>query len=130
MGDNVFNGVNFSDWEMNLRIVVGSEKLLYTIERPLRPKPRSDQIVELELWKTHSDENSTAQSIMHAAMTQQIRRQNKGLDPYEMIAKLNDFHRSNLRSQKYELQKKLFRARMSEGTSIEHHVSQMIAHIE
>ena len=63
MGDNVFNGANFSDWEMNLRIVLGSEKLLYTIERPLGPNPKSDQLVELELWKTHSDDNSTAQSI-------------------------------------------------------------------
>ena len=70
MGDNVFNDVNFSDWEKNLMIFLGSEKLLYTIEKSLGPKPRSDQIVELELWKTHSDDNSTAQSIMLAAMTQ------------------------------------------------------------
>ena len=123
MGDNILNGANFFDWEINLKIVLGSEKLLYTIERPLGPKPRFDQIVELELWKTHNDDNSTAQSIMFAAMTQQFRRQIRGLDPYEMIAKLNDLHRSNLRSQRYELQKKLFRAPMSEGTSVEHHVS-------
>ena len=74
LGDNVFNGVNFSDWEMNLRIVLGSEKLLYTIEKPLGPKPRSDQIVELELWKTLSDDNMTAQSIILTDMTQQFRR--------------------------------------------------------
>ena len=70
MGDNVFNDMNFSDWEMNLMIVLGSEKLLYTIKKPLGPKPRPDQLIELDLWKTHSDDNSTAQSIMLAAMTQ------------------------------------------------------------
>ena len=67
---------------------------------------------------------------MLATMTQQFRRQNKGLDLYNMLAKLHDFYRSNLRSQRNELQKKLFRARMLEGTYVEHHVSQMITDIE
>ena len=123
MGENVFNGTNFSDWEMNLKIVLGSKKLLYTIDKPLGPKLGPEEIVEHELWKTHSDDNCTAQSIMLATMTQQFHRQNKGLDPYNMLAKVHDLHRSNLRLQKYELQKKLFRARMSDGTSVEQHMS-------
>ena len=73
MGENVFKGMNFTDWEMNLRIVLGAERLLYTIQTPLGPKPKPDQLLELELWKTHSDDNSTAQSIMLAAMTQHFR---------------------------------------------------------
>ena len=47
-----------------------------------------------------------------------------------MFEKLHDLHRSNLRLQRYELQKKLVRTRMSEGTSVEPHVSQMIVDIE
>ena len=60
MGDNVFNGTNFSDWEMNLKIVLGSEKLLYTIDKPLEPKPGPEEIVDRELWKTYNDDNCTA----------------------------------------------------------------------
>ena len=56
MGKNVFKGTNFTDWEMNLRIVLGAERLLYTIQKPLGPKPAPDQTLELELWKTHSDD--------------------------------------------------------------------------
>ena len=97
MGENIFNGTNFSDREMNFRIILGSEKLLYTIDIPLGPKPGPEEIVERELWKTHSDDNCTAQSIMLAAMTQQFRRRNNRLDPYNMLAKLHDLHRSNLR---------------------------------
>ena len=44
IGDNVFNDANFLDREMNLRIVLGSEKLLYNIERPFGPKPGPDQL--------------------------------------------------------------------------------------
>ena len=68
MGDSVFNGVNFQDWDMNLMIVLGSEKLLYTIERPIGPKPGPDQLLELDLWKTNSDDNSPTQSLMLTTM--------------------------------------------------------------
>ena len=130
MGENVFKGTNFSDWEINLRIVMGSERLLYTIERPLGPKPKPDQLLELELWKTHSDDHSTSQSIMLAAMTRHFRRQNRDLDPYNMLARLHDLHRSNKKSQRYELVRKLFHSCMSEGMSVESHVAQMIADID
>ena len=76
MGDNVFNGANFPDWEMNLRIVLGAEKLLYLIKRPLGPEPGIEQPVERELWRTQRDDGFTAQSVMLAAMTPQFRRQN------------------------------------------------------
>ena len=130
MGENIFKGTNFSDWEMNIRIVLGAKRLLYTIQTPLGPKPTPDQTLELELWKTHNDDCDTAQFIMLAFMTQHFHRQNRDLDPYNMLARLHDLHRSNHRSQRYELQKKLFRARMLEGISVESHVAQMIADID
>ena len=49
MGQNVFKGTNFANWEMNLRIVLGAERLLYTINTPIGPKPTPDQTLELEL---------------------------------------------------------------------------------
>ena len=115
---------------MNLRIVLGAERLLYTINTPLGPKPTPDQTLEMELWKTHSDDCDTAESIMLASMTQYFRRQNKDMDPYNMLARLQDLHRSNKRSQRYELVKKLFRSRMSEGMPVESHVAEMIADID
>ena len=123
IGENVFNGVNFPDGEINLRIVLRAEKLLYLIERPLGSESGIERPVERELWKTHLDDNFTVQSVILTAMTPQFHCQNKGLDPYNMMLKLKDLHRSNLRSQKYELQKKLFRSRMSEGTPFEHYMS-------
>ena len=49
MGENVFKGTNFTDWEMNLMIVLGSERLLYTLHRLLGPKPGPNETLELEL---------------------------------------------------------------------------------
>ena len=130
MGENVFNGANFLDWDMNLRIILGAEKLLYNIDRSHGPEPGPERPVDRELWKTHRDDSFTAQPVILATMTPQLCRQNNGLDPHEMMMKFMDLYRYNLRSQKYELQKKLFLARISDGTSIEHYVSQMISNIE
>ena len=47
-----------------------------------------------------------------------------------MMARLQDLHRSNKRSQRYELIRKFFHSRMSEGMSVESHVAQMIADID
>ena len=69
MGENFFNGANFSDWDMNLRILLGVEKLLYIIERHLGPEPGPERPVDHELWKTHRDDNFTTQSVMLATMT-------------------------------------------------------------
>ena len=54
---------------MNLRIVLGPEKLLYAIEKPIGPEPGFEQIVEYELWKTHCDDKFSAQSVILATMT-------------------------------------------------------------
>ena len=128
MGDNVFKGTNFADWEMNLKIVLGAQRLLYTIQTPLPPRPTEP--LELELWKTHSEDCDTAQAVMLASMTQHFRRQNRDLDPYNMMARLQDLHRTNERMERYELVKKLFRARMTEGALVEAHGTQMIADID
>ena len=112
-----------------LPIGIGAERLLYTIQRPIGPKPKPDELLELELWKTHIDDYDTTQSIMLASMTQHFRRQNRDLDPYNILARLQDLHRSNKRMQRYELVKKLFRSRMTEGMSVESYVAQVIADI-
>jgi len=47
-GKNTFNGTNFPDWEMNLRIVLMHEKILYTIEIPLPFEPLVEEDVAHE----------------------------------------------------------------------------------
>ena len=44
-GNNTFNGTNFYDWEIILRIVLTYDKILYTIERSLLAKPLVEEIV-------------------------------------------------------------------------------------
>jgi len=73
-GNNTFNGTNFLDWEMNVRIVLTHEKILYTIETPLPPEPSLEDAVAHEAWKTHKGDMITAQCILLAAITPEHRR--------------------------------------------------------
>src|SRR6516165_3517296 len=125
-GQNVFDGTNFLDWEMNLRIVLGHEKLLYTLENsPPKEPPRTDTVA-WEAWKTHRDDDITARCIMLAGMNLKFRWQNKAYDACQIMARLKDLHESSLWVERFEVSKKLFRSRMHEGESVEVHVSDMV----
>ena len=47
-----------------------------------------------------------------------------------MIKKLEDLHTSNLKAEKHDVYKRLYRSRMTEGMSVERHVTAMIGDIE
>ena len=44
-GDNVYDGTNFPDWDMNVRIVLCHERLLYVLDSPIPNEPSQDDIV-------------------------------------------------------------------------------------
>ena len=111
-GDGVFNGMNFPDWDLALRIVLGQEKLLYVLDNPIPPEPSRDDVALWESWRKLHDDNIQAQAIMLAGMNPTYRRQNKGYTAYEMMARLQDLHASSVRAERYEISKKLFRSRM------------------
>ena len=67
---------------------------------------------------------------MLAAMTAKYRRQNKGYTASEIMAQLKDLHDVNLRNERFETTRKLFKSRMQDGQSVEQHVSDMIACID
>src|SRR6516165_4135674 len=111
---------------MNLRIVLGHEKLLHTLENSPPKEPPRTETVAWETWKTHHDDDITARCIMLAGMNLKFRRQNKVYDACQIMARLKDLHESSLRVERFEVSKKLFRSRMQEGESVEIHVSDMV----
>ena len=49
-GTGAFDGTNFSDWEMNIRIVLGHEHLLYVLDRDVPPEPPIEDIFSWQAW--------------------------------------------------------------------------------
>ena len=59
-GQGAFDGTNFPDWEMNIRIVLGHEHILYVLDRELAPKPPREDTVAWQAWSKHHDDSIEA----------------------------------------------------------------------
>ncbi|KZV18097.1 hypothetical protein F511_33969 [Dorcoceras hygrometricum] len=78
LDSNKFTGLNYQDWLRNLKIVLASEKLLYTLENSLRRKPL--QMPVLRNWQNWK--NGGMMSLRHdarccmiASMSNELQRQ-------------------------------------------------------
>jgi len=129
-GNNSYDGTNFPEWDKNLRIVLGQEKLLYVLESEVPQEPPRDDIVAWKSWSNHHNDSILVQSIMLAGMTLTFRRQCKNLTACQIMTKLQDVHFPSDQSERYKISKRLFRSRMQEGMSVEEHVSGMIDDID
>src|SRR5262249_34040379 len=63
---------------------------------------------------------------MLGSMTPELQKQCEDMEPSVMLTYLRSLFASNARSERYEISKKLFRLRISEGSSVQAHVLKMI----
>ena len=129
-GENMLNGLNFLDWELNLRIVLKHQKLLYAIEAPLPQEPSIEDNAAWEVWRKQKDDAEEAQCIMLAVMVPELRKQHKDLSAHDILVRLRELYTERARHERYEISRQLFRCRMSEGSQVENHVVKMIGYIE
>ena len=129
-GNNTFNRTNFLDWEINLRIVLTHEKILYTIEIPLPLDPPLKDAVAHEARRTHKGDMIPAQCIILAIMTLEHRKQHKGYNAYEIMERLKDLYKEWTRHEHYGVARKLFRCGIADGSSIKKHVIETIGYID
>ena len=132
LDNNRLTGPNFIDWLRNLKVVLASEKILYVIEQSLpRSLPNNSSQEEhdtLEKWK---DDDMQARCIMWASMTTELHRQHeKYTSAYEILLHLQELFGEHSRTARYEISKRLFRAKMKEGEDVGAHVNSMIRSIE
>ena len=59
-------------------------------------------------------------------MSNKLQRQHDGMDPQSILLNLKELYGVKSRTTRYEISKQLFRARMSESSSIQAHVLKMI----
>ncbi|KAL0420522.1 UNVERIFIED_CONTAM: hypothetical protein Slati_3075100 [Sesamum latifolium] len=86
MDTNKFNGTNYNDWLMNLRIVLNFEKQGYVLDKPLptallegcSPEER----LTFDKWL---EDNRKVRSIILASMTNEIQKQYNRLDDVPSI---------------------------------------------
>ncbi|KAK6122767.1 hypothetical protein DH2020_043485 [Rehmannia glutinosa] len=128
---NKLSGPNFVDWLRNLKIVLELEKRAYVLDKVPPPPPEDKTSDAYGEYLRHIDDNLQARCYMLASMSNELQRQNEGLDHViEILIRLQELYGERTRQMRYQISKDLFRCRMTEGSSVQDHGLKMIALIE
>ncbi|KAK6143248.1 hypothetical protein DH2020_023596 [Rehmannia glutinosa] len=129
---NKLTGPNFFDWLRNLKIVLQYEKRAYVLEKSPPTTPPEDVISEAYLkYLCHVDDNLQARCYMLASMSNELQRQNEGLDnDIDILLHLQELYGERTRQERYKISMELFKCRMTEGSSVYDHGLKVITLIE
>ena len=119
---------NFTDWKMDLRIVLDSEKLRYVLEGPLPLAVGADASEEehrvFETWK---DDDLRVKSYILSFLSPKLKQQYYGMvDSYSMMTRLRQSFENQEQVIVHKVAMELFHARLDEGQSVSLYVLQMI----
>ena len=124
-------GPNYVDWFRNLRIVLNYKRISYVLDTPnLNEIPEGASEAERVTYQKWQDDDLSAKSYILASMSNELQRQHENMpNASSMILHLQELYGEQSRTVRYEISKKLFRMRMTEG-SVNEHVLKMIDYIE
>ena len=119
---------NFADWDLDLRIVLDSERLGYVLEGPLPIAVAKDATPEeqqvFEAWK---DDDLRVKSYILSSLTPGLKKQYYDMsDAYSMMTRLRQSFENQEQVVVHKVAMELFHARLDEGQSVSPHVLQMI----
>ena len=125
-------GPNFVDWLRNLKVVLAYEKILYVLtQSPPEPLPADVSQEERDMLAKWKDDDLQAHCIMWASMSNELHKQHeKYTYAKDILLHLQELFGEQSRTARYEISKRLFRAKMKEGEDVAVHVNSMIRAIE
>ncbi|KAJ8477860.1 hypothetical protein OPV22_021587 [Ensete ventricosum] len=106
------------------------EKIAYVLDTIVSTSEEGASEDEITRYVNYIDDFTLAKCYMLASMTPKLQRQHEGMDVDSILLHLRQLFEKQGRGQTYEISKRLFQARMTEGTSVENHVIKMIEWIE
>ena len=122
------NGVNFLDWDRNLRIVLKHERKEYVLDNaiPEEPAAGSTRAVR-DAFQKHLSDSIDVACIMLGCMEGDLQKQFMELsdNPYEMMNQIKEMFKEKARTERYNTLKELHACKMSAGGSVSPHVLKM-----
>ncbi|KAL0329140.1 UNVERIFIED_CONTAM: hypothetical protein Sradi_4900700 [Sesamum radiatum] len=132
LDNNKFNGTNYTDWLRNLRIVLDYENQGYIMDKPLPQTlldgSSSEERETFERW--HADHRKV-RSIILASMSNDVQKQYDRLDDVaSILQRMKEVYAIPDRHTRYVATKEFFRAKMTEGSSVQEHGVKMLSLVE
>ena len=124
-------GPNYKDWLRNCKIVLGSEKLTHILDQdpPTLPaRPSTEQRASLDKWM---DEDNKTGYYMLGSMSDKLQHQHEDIRTvHQMLALLQEMFDEQSCAAKYQVTKRLFKAKMRDGQSVQDHCLMMIKNLK
>ncbi|KAL0325381.1 UNVERIFIED_CONTAM: hypothetical protein Sradi_5107400 [Sesamum radiatum] len=132
LDNNKFNRTNYTDWLRNLRIVLDYENQGYIMDKPLpQTLPDGSSSEERETFKIWHADHRKVRSIILASMSNDEQKQYDRLDDIaEILQRVKEVYVILDRHTWYVATKEFFRAKMTEGSSVQEHWVKMLSLVE
>ena len=110
-----------------MRIVLTQEKVSYILDTPAPDSLGEDAFEEERAtYKMLKDDSVTIKCIMLASMSYELQRQHEDMDVSSILLNRKELYGEQSQTARYEISKQLFRARMTEGSSMQTYILNMI----
>ena len=115
---NRLTGPNYTDWLRNLRIVLTAEKNVYVLDIVMPTPEEGASEDEIARYVKYIDDSTLVQCYMLGSMILELQRQHEKMDIRSILLHVCKLFEEQERTQRYEISKSLFCARMTEGTPV------------
>jgi hypothetical protein len=125
------NGSNFTNWALNLRIVLNASQKGYVLEVPLGNPPAEDAFdEEKNIFLTHKEDHSLVHCGILYGLEPELRKHFENSNAYDTMGELKQIFDSHTAIESYDALEKFFSDMMEESNSISEHVLKMAGYTD
>ncbi len=120
------NGSNFTNWALNLRILLNASQRSYVLEAPLGAPPADDASdEEKNVFLTHKEDHSIVHCSILYGLEPELRKHFEHNNTYDTMGELKMIFDTHAAVESYDASEKFFSCMMEEHSSVSEHVLKM-----
>src|SRR3954466_2261031 len=120
------NGSNFSEWAMNLRILLSAAQKQYMLEAPLGPPPLDDAPdEEKNVYQTRREDHNLVHCGILYGLEPELRKRFENGNAFDTMGELKMIFDKHAAVESYNASEKFFSCMMEEHSSVSEHVLKM-----
>ena len=125
------NGSNFTNWALNLRILLTACKKLYVLDAPLGDQPADDASEEdKNVYLTQQEDHSIVHCGILYGLEPELRKRFENSTAYATMGELKMIFDTHAAVESYDASEKFFSCMMEENSSVSEHVLRMSAYAD
>ena len=125
------NGSNFTNWAMNLRILLTAAQKQYVLDAPLGQPPPEDAPDELKnVFITRQEDHTMVHCGILYGLEPELRKRFENSNAYDTMGELKMIFDTHAAIESYDASEKFFTCMMEENNSVSEHVLKMSEHAD